>query len=392
MLQTEYRSSGQEASSDLTAVTEWGAVVLEDELDKFLGLDNGDYTTIYGVLCRLVGACKGGHIDEETLFDQVFAAGEVIGRDRSRLQSSINKAFREVPPRGPKGSSPTEYEPGAEPSAHYEPPSTPWADPVAISALWGSAVPCVLDDDAYQWLMLRGISPREVEFQRLARFLPRDAINKMTPEQIGAVRDVLPMTKVDQEFGVATRLGFRVLVPMFDAEGDMKSLRLRRTNMRTDRFGNPKEHKGKKSDLKELGLRGATRGLVLANGPALRLLRQQRPDEGDGRELAVVIAEGVPDFLVASCEPDEAERAVFGICGPGCWSLELAMRIPMDARVEVATDSDPAGIKYAAEVLATVPGRRVLHRWQPWSVGKNGRSKHDLSDVFGLRGGVSRDR
>ena len=33
--------------------------------------------------------------------------------------------------------------------------------------------------------------------------------------------------------------------------------------------------------------------------------------------------------------------------------------------------------------------QRVLHRWRPWSVGKNGRSKYDLSDVFGLRGGAS---
>jgi hypothetical protein len=103
----------------------------------------------------------------------------------------------------------------------------------------------------------------------------------------------------------------------------------------------------------------------------------------------VVIAEGVPDFLVASCEPDEAVRAVFGICGPSCWSLDMATRIPIDARVEVATDSDPQGIKYAAEIAATLPGRRELNRWRPWSVSKNGRSKHDLADVFGLQGGAS---
>jgi len=388
MLPTSYRSSGQEASDELTAVTEWGAVVLEDELDKFLGLDNGDYTAIYGVICRLAGACKGGHIGEETLFDQVFAAGEVIGRDKSRLQSSLNKALREVPPRGPKGSSPTEYESEAR-TVEAELPH--YADPVAVSALWDRTVPCVLDDDAYRWLMLRGISPREVEFQRLARFLPRDAIAKMTPEQIEAVKTALPMTKVRGEFGVTTRLGFRIVLPMFDVEGNMKSLRLRRMNLGKDTHGNANLRKEKKSEPKELGIKGAARGLVLANGPALELLRGRgkRPDSWGDRELAVVIAEGVPDFLVASCEPDEAVRAVFGICGPSCWSLDMAARIPFDARVDVATDSDPQGIKYAAEVTATMPGRRVLSRWKPWSVGKNGRSKHDLADVFGLRGGVS---
>jgi hypothetical protein len=388
MLQTEYRNSGQEASSDLFVTTEWGASILEDEMNVLRSFDNGEFNKIYGVICRVVSAHKGGHISEDDLHRELFAAGDEIRRDKSRLRASLNKALREVEPRGPKGSSPTEY--GLEPRT-VEPEPPQYADPVAVSALWDRTVPCVLDDDAYQWLMLRGISPREVEFQRLARFLPRNAIAKMTPEQIEAVKTVLPMTKVRGEFGVATRLGFRVVLPMFDAEGSMKSLRLRRTDLAKDRFGNAKLRKEKKSEPKELGIKGAARGLVLCNGPALELLRGrgQRPDSWGDRELAVVIAEGVPDFLVASCEPDEAVRAVFGICGPSCWSLDIAARIPFDARVEVATDSDPQGTKYAAEVAATLPGRRVLHRWRPWSAGKNGRGKHDLADVFGLRGGAS---
>jgi hypothetical protein len=350
--------------------------------------DNGEFTKIYGVICRVVGAHKGGHVSENDLHRELFAAGDEIRRDKSRLRASLSKALREVAPRGPKGGNPTEYE--SEPRT-YEPEPPQYADPVAVSALWDRTVPCVLDDDAYHWLMLRGISPREVEFRRLARFVPRNAIAKMTPEEIEAVKTVLPMTKVRGEFGVATRMGFRIVLPMFDVEGNMKSLRLRRMNLAKDKYGNAKLRKEKKSETKELSIKGAARGLVLANDPALELLRGrgQRPDSWGDRELAVVIAEGVPDFLVASCEPDEAIRAVFGICGPSCWSLDIAARIPFDARVDVATDADPAGIKYAAEVTATMPGRRVLSRWKPWSVGKNGSSKHDLADVFGLRGGVS---
>jgi hypothetical protein len=395
MLRPSYRNGGQGASSDLFVTTEWGASILEDEMNVLRSFDNGEFTKIYGVVCRVVGAHKGGHISEDDLHRELFATGDEIRRDRSRLRASLNKALREVAPRGPKDSSPTEYESTAEPSTHYEPPSTPWADPVAVSALWDRTVPCVLDDDAYHWLMLRGISPREVEFQRLARFLPHNAIAKMTPEQIEAVKTVLPKTKVREEFGIATRLGFRVVLPMFDVDGNMKSLRLRRMCLAKDRHGNAKllkeDKKESEKEPKELSIKGAARGLVLCNGPALELLRGrgQRPDSWGDRELVVVIAEGVPDHLVASCEPDEAIRAVFGICGPSCWSLDMAARIPFDARVEVATDSDPQGIKYAAEVTATMPGRRVLSRWKPWSVGKNGRSKHDLADVFGLRGGVS---
>ena len=173
MLRPSYRNGGQGASSDLFVTTEWGASILEDEMNVLRSFDNGEFNKIYGVICRVVGAHKGGHISEDDLCRELFAAGDEIRRDKSRLQASLNKALREVEPRGPKGGNPTEYEPGAEPSARPEPPSTPWADPVAVSALWDHSVPCVLDDDAYQWLMLRGISPREVEFQRLARFLPR---------------------------------------------------------------------------------------------------------------------------------------------------------------------------------------------------------------------------
>lgn len=394
MLSTSYRSGGHDASNQPPLTTEWGATVLEDETDLMRTFDNGEFDRIFGVVCRCVGAHKGGHISEDDLERELFAAGDDIGRNRGRLRASLEKALRDVPPRGPKGSSPTEYalatknliSGAVEPEAHL----SPWADPVAVQALWDRTVPAVLDDDAYQWLMLRGICPRETEFQRLARFLPHNAIAKMTPEQIEAVKTVLPMTRVGEELGIATRLGFRLVVPMFDDAGNMKSLRLRRTSLGKDVHGNAKLKKEKKSVQKELGLKGRARGLVLANGPALHLLRNrgQRDKAWGDTELAVVIAEGVPDFLVASCEPDEAVRAVFGICGPSCWSLDMASRIPQDARVEIATDSDPAGIKYAAEIAATLPGRRELNRWVPWSVGKNGRSKHDLADVFGLRGGA----
>jgi hypothetical protein len=389
MLRPSYRNSGQGASSHLSVTTEWGASVLEEETDLMRSFDNGEFTKIYGVICRVVGAHKGGHVSEDDLHRELFAAGDHIGRNRGRLRASLSKALREVPPRGPKNSNAAEYTP-SEPVA-VERYDAPWADPVAVDALWNATVPAVLDDDAYRWLMLRGISPQEVEFQRLARFLPYNAIAKMTPEQIEAVKTVLPMTKVQEEFGVATRLGFRLVVPMFDAEGNMKSLRLRRAPLGKDGHGNAKLKKEKKSVQKELGLKGRARGLVLANGPALHLLRNrgQRDKAWGDTELVVVIAEGVPDFLVASCEPDEAVRAVFGICGPSCWSLDIAMRIPQDARVEVATDSDPAGISYFKEIATTLQGQRALHRWRPRSVGKNGRSKYDLADVFGLRGGTS---
>jgi hypothetical protein len=203
-----------------------------------------------------------------------------------------------------------------------------------------------------------------VEFQRLARFLPRNAIAKMTPEEIEAVKTVLPMTRVRGEFGVATRLGFRIALPMFDAEGIMKSLRLRRMNLAKDKYGKAKLRKEKKSEPKELGIKGAARGLVLANGPALELLRGrgQRPYSWGERELTVVIAEGVPDFLVASYEPDEAVRAIFGICGPSCWSLDMAARIPYLQLIRSGPRSVRGRKVRRGSLAAAPPGLKVKDR------------------------------
>jgi hypothetical protein len=102
-----------------------------------------------------------------------------------------------------------------------------------------------------------------------------------------------------------------------------------------------------------------------------------------------VLAEGETDWLMASMEPSEAIRAVFGLTGPGQWCMRFAAAIPEDARVFIATDSDPAGNKYARDAAQTLAGHRHLWRWRPWSVDEKGTSKFDLADVFGLRGGKS---
>jgi hypothetical protein len=102
-----------------------------------------------------------------------------------------------------------------------------------------------------------------------------------------------------------------------------------------------------------------------------------------------VLAEGETDWLVASTEPGDAIRAVFGLTGPGQWCTRFAAAIPGDARVFIATDSDRAGNKYARDAAQTLAGHRHVWRWRPWSVDEKGMSKFDLADVFGLRGGTS---
>jgi hypothetical protein len=249
-----------------------------------------------------------------------------------------------------------------------------YANPLAVDAIVRGSVPCVLFDDAYRWLMAVGVSPKEAEFRRLVRrFAPRS----MTVDEMRAVREVLPMAKVGNDFNVCTKLGYRLVFEMVGVDGEVKSIRLRRPVLKSKR----------KSELKTLAIKGSVTHLLLANEPARELLRHrgQRPEAWGDRELHVVLTEGETDWLIASTEPSDAIVAVFGLTGPGQWCTRFAAAIPEGAEVFIATDSDPAGNRYARDAAQTLAGHPKLWRWRPWSVDEKGVSKHDL----GLRGGTS---
>jgi len=252
-----------------------------------------------------------------------------------------------------------------------------YANPVAVDVIVRGSVPCVLFDDAYRWLMGVGANPREAEFRHLVR---RFAPKSMTVDEMRAVRDVLPMAKVGNDFNVCTKLGYRLVFEMVGPDGGVKSIRLRRPVLKAKR----------KSELKTLAIKGSVTHLLLANPEARELLRNRgkRPEQWGDRELHVVLTEGETDRLLASTEPSDAIVAVFGLTGPGQWCMRFAAAIPEDARVFIATDSNPAGNKYARDAAQTLSGHRHLWRWRPWDAVK-GKSKFDLSDVFGLRGGKS---
>ena len=98
----------------------------------------------------------------------------------------------------------------------------------------------------------------------------------------------------------------------------------------------------------------AAKGLVLANKPAVELLK------GKERPARVIIAEGEPDWVSVAtrCRPDEA---VFGI-GSGFWTDDHAKRIPNATPVLILTDLDEAGNKYAEEVAKSLNNRCPLWR------------------------------
>ena len=105
----ESYSATRSSASPEAVTTEWGAAVLDEEVEKLRTFDNDEFDKVFGVICRCVGAHKGGHISENDLNRELGAACAEI-RYR-KLQYDLGKAFVIVPPRGPKNGNATEYVP-----------------------------------------------------------------------------------------------------------------------------------------------------------------------------------------------------------------------------------------------------------------------------------------
>lgn len=135
--------------------------------------------------------------------------------------------------------------------------------------------------------------------------------------------------------------GHRIIVPTFDAQGAMRSLRAWHVDRDT---------KGPKR-LPPAGHRAT--GLVLANPRALDLLR------APSAPTRLIIAEGEPDFL-SLCQAYPA-ATVLGVVN-GSWTQAFADRIPFGSLVVIRTHHDEAGDRYAAAIAQTLAGRALIKR------------------------------
>jgi hypothetical protein len=138
--------------------------------------------------------------------------------------------------------------------------------------------------------------------------------------------------------------GHRLVLPLFDAQGTMRSLRAWQVGRDTT---GPKR-------LPPSGHRATE--LVLANERALSMLRDP------SGPLRLLIGEGEPDYL-SLCQA-YAGYAVIGI-GSGSWSDAFAARVPLGSEIAVHTHHDDAGDRYAAHINATLAKRAVLTRSKP---------------------------
>jgi hypothetical protein len=216
-------------------------------------------------------------------------------------------------------------------------PAAPRRPPAGeVLALWNACARVTADAEVSAWLRSRGLNPSDVEDRDLARALPAGAN--------------VPKWAWGPD-GAWTTSGHRCLVPLYDENGALTSLRARAI----------RDVQGRKSIAPA---RHETRGLVFADALARRLLERSRL--GDGRLAAeamrrasVIVSEGEPAFLAAascSSDADEDAPAVFGI-EAGAWTPEIASRIPDGTRVILDVDDDAAGDKYANAVADTLINR-----------------------------------
>ena len=196
-----------------------------------------------------------------------------------------------------------------------------------VEAFWAAGGPPDEDAGVSEYLWSRGLNPVLVDCGGLAR----------------AIQPVGELPRWARcRFGDWREAGYRIVVPMVDAGGDLRSLRGWRV---TDSDG-PKR-------IPPFGHRAS--GLVMADPWALAWLRGEREPE------RVVVVEGEPDFLTWSTHLNDPHTATLGIVS-GSWHEELAARFPVGCRVDVRTDQDDAGNRYAAEIEKALRRRCFVHR------------------------------
>lgn len=139
-----------------------------------------------------------------------------------------------------------------------------------------------------------------------------------------------------------TETGHRLILPVSDADGEIRSVRA----WRVVEGDSPKR-------LPPAGHKAS--GLVLADTFAVAMLR------GTYKARRVVVLEGEPDWLTWVVARGNVLAARIGVVA-GSWSSELASKVPDGAEVVIRTDADTAGTKYAIEIARSLEARCRVSR------------------------------
>lgn len=226
--------------------------------------------------------------------------------------------------------------PGLPPARTSLPqPSYPSLD--EVTALWAACRPLGTLPDvhpALAYLRGRSLDPGALDAIDLVRGLP------LTYRWPSWVPRSVPRTHP-------------LVVAMFDADGQLRSLRFRAVA----------------AGARKTMAAGQVVGLVMADPIAQALLQGRREDSGMRWDGRVVICEGEPDWWTWATHPERGPRALadgatyatFGVVA-GSWTTALAARIPDRARVVVRTHHDEPGHVYAETIRVSLTPRCAVLR------------------------------
>jgi hypothetical protein len=210
-------------------------------------------------------------------------------------------------------------------------PERAYPDAESVVALLDACVPVTRDDEVSAYLLGRSLDPELVAESCMAYALPPAAKLPRWARYQGSTW---------------VQTGHRLVLPVRDASGASKSVRAWRvTDGESPKRLPPSGHR-------------AT-GLVLACPLAVSWLL------GQYSAARVLIVEGEPDALRAASWPMQEPTATLGIVS-GSWSREWSSKFTAGQRALVFTHRDPAGDKYAAEIVRSLAPRGVVvSRWNP---------------------------
>ena len=206
-----------------------------------------------------------------------------------------------------------------------------------VEAVWALARPVVADAEASAYLEGRALNLSLVDLYDLARVIPHGV-------------DLPAWAAIGEKPRPWSRAGYRLIVPVYDATGAMRSLRAWTFAAARAKRIAPTGH--------------TTAGLVMADMVAREVLRTGAVPAYLDAPMIVVVTEGEPDFLSwagSVSDANETPPAVFGVVN-SAWSAEVAARIPDGSRVALRTHLDQSGHKYANEAIRTLGRRCELHR------------------------------